>query len=1204
MNSEFFFLNRIEVPWAELDSQLAHFNCEVAPTKMDGFCFLSALQQCLIRDHCIHIPLDFIKRVVDSEIYEHCYVYRPSYAQSMKAMFAATNDYLVNGNWAQNIVDVAVCAAANGLSLNMCIFKNVDNRALLYFLSSNPPSTRDIFMRYDHDHYDSIVWKGGHTSEEIYDKTMQYFRTQNDYFTEQLNITQTDIDEIVARETREYFQKEGVYIKKHFRIRDGIDDPIDDETRAQLEKKGVYFTHHLKQKLHPTNSVNAKPECEDIGSDMEEDFTYNDSEDSSAKADPKKCDEKLESPFKIPFTEEDFEDPQKYGPIPDNQQFEEDYSGCEDAVLDRKKFSDSDTDTDPTGDVNKENTTVSPQPEKEDLRPYASPVNLSDANSDSMSSSVFSDASSTTSSVRRSRPKYYKSKMDEERMAKCPIEKVDAIPWDIDGDHIYQMPIARDTFCEMYVDGRHFHLKHGSRKGLNGIRKVGPCKGSMICLYEDCTKLKSEGVINISDFQRLAKGLFTCKSCGFLARRIACEALKAVEYDNDTGLMTYKHQGKHSCRVKTNVHKRRIAVEKLPLPISGATRPKKFMEDCFRYHFENRNIDEAFEICDDVSLADVKEKIRKMRNYKNKSVNKQDLFDAFGHIAHIQASLRKANRDKYLIYRWQCKDLNGEDTYVFKTSQMSIELALKMGGKIKIGREDSNLREEPAYFDGMHERIKNFMTLTLWVFHPGMRSMQILAAMDCPREDTHHITLFFRLFNDAMREYLNDPGYLWDPCLIMMDEKGANFVAISNVFGENFRKKKAKSCQYHFKNCAEKYLSEVPIQTRQYFRRLCNKLCEAHTRGRYMNVKDKIIKICELYGFMTWWKFWAPRSPHIVPALRGFGLPRMNLAEAGQSTMRGGRKMWLSEATFKDIAALAFQASNHKNFIESREALYGKGPTLLKTSGREKANENRFIEQVDEVLFRGSLEEEGEKQIQEPIAPSVRAKHKAPRIPLSKRNINQKEKDDEVVLSDSDDEERYSTKTGKRSGTKTDSRKNPKRRGRGKNKRYSQNPVRLTSGSDEDTDDVRLMVPEELEKEIMKPNRVYYVIPSPNNRISRCQGCGYEITKGEKAAPKNLLFLYKMKRPVPPQGNKGGQWVLSRDKRNCYFHASDLGCLWEVHELVNIQLSDIYMSNKDMKDLTKENIAELEKRSHWDAMLENRENLIRTGRLGKRWMPS
>ena len=135
----FFFLNRIKVPWAELDSQLAHFNCEVAPTKMDGFCFLSALQQCLIRDHCIHIPLDFIKRVVDSEIYEHCYVYRPSYAQSMKAMFAATNDYLVNGNWAQNIVDVAVCAAANGLSVNMCIFKNVDNRALLYFLSSNPP---------------------------------------------------------------------------------------------------------------------------------------------------------------------------------------------------------------------------------------------------------------------------------------------------------------------------------------------------------------------------------------------------------------------------------------------------------------------------------------------------------------------------------------------------------------------------------------------------------------------------------------------------------------------------------------------------------------------------------------------------------------------------------------------------------------------------------------------------------------------------------------------------------------------------------------------------------------------------------------------------------------------------------------------------------------------------------------------------------
>ena len=38
-----------------------------------------------------------------------------------------------------------------------------------------------------------------------------------------------------------------------------------------------------------------------------------------------------------------------------------------------------------------------------------------------------------------------------------------------------------------------------------------------------------------------------------------------------------------------------------------------------------------------------------------------------------------------------------------------------------------------------------------------------------------------------------------------------------------------------------------------------------------------------------------------VPALRGFSLPKMNLAEVGQSTMRGYRKMWLREAAFADI---------------------------------------------------------------------------------------------------------------------------------------------------------------------------------------------------------------------------------------------------------------------------------------------------------------
>ena len=130
--------------------------------------------------------------------------------------------------------------------------------------------------------------------------------------------------------------------------------------------------------------------------------------------------------------------------------------------------------------------------------------------------------------------------------------------------------------------------------------------------------------------------------------------------------------------------------------------------------------------------------------------------------------------------------MNGKGTYVFKTSELSIQIALKMAGKIQIGEEDSRLITEPAYFDGMHKRVKNFVTLTMWVFHSGMQGMIILSVIECPKENTENIELFFRNFNSALGEYMKEDNYLWDPFLLMVDEKGANFKAISRVYGENW----------------------------------------------------------------------------------------------------------------------------------------------------------------------------------------------------------------------------------------------------------------------------------------------------------------------------------------------------------------------------------------------------------------------------------
>ena len=59
--------------------------------------------------------------------------------------------------------------------------------------------------------------------------------------------------------------------------------------------------------------------------------------------------------------------------------------------------------------------------------------------------------------------------------------------------------------------------------------------------------------MNTIDFQRVNKELYVCGSCGLAAERIYCGCIKCVEFDKDTQVLTYWHQGDHICVVKPNV---------------------------------------------------------------------------------------------------------------------------------------------------------------------------------------------------------------------------------------------------------------------------------------------------------------------------------------------------------------------------------------------------------------------------------------------------------------------------------------------------------------------------------------------------------------------------------------------------------------------------------------------------------------------------
>ena len=74
-------------------------------------------------------------------------------------MLRALDRYIHNKVYSQQVVDIAVLAAAKILRVNMCIYRNQDKRAILYVQPCVPPSSRDVYLRYSNEHYDAICSK-------------------------------------------------------------------------------------------------------------------------------------------------------------------------------------------------------------------------------------------------------------------------------------------------------------------------------------------------------------------------------------------------------------------------------------------------------------------------------------------------------------------------------------------------------------------------------------------------------------------------------------------------------------------------------------------------------------------------------------------------------------------------------------------------------------------------------------------------------------------------------------------------------------------------------------------------------------------------------------------------------------------------------------------------------------------------------------
>ena len=129
--------------------------------------------------------------------------------------------------------------------------------------------------------------------------------------------------------------------------------------------------------------------------------------------------------------------------------------------------------------------------------------------------------------------------------------------------------------------------------------------------------------------------------------------------------------------------------------------------------------------------------------------------EPYGHDLEAVAHFKKYTdvRDPYYIYKlkYNSCDKFGGQLYVFKTSKLKIKCTLN------IDKEGEHLlKDEFGYFDGKVKRSKGFVSLTASVYHPKLRKRIPFATMECSRESTLTIALFWSTFNDVLKKESGD----------------------------------------------------------------------------------------------------------------------------------------------------------------------------------------------------------------------------------------------------------------------------------------------------------------------------------------------------------------------------------------------------------------------------------------------------------------
>ena len=122
------------VSWDKLPGHLSSFGKGIIPIQGDGYCFANSISTALLKDAWKNLTREEISEIVMNELVEWLDFYcnfHPGLQNKYQLLKEA--DLFLNGKACTiDVADVCIAATANALCVNLHIYQNIGNNAVIF----------------------------------------------------------------------------------------------------------------------------------------------------------------------------------------------------------------------------------------------------------------------------------------------------------------------------------------------------------------------------------------------------------------------------------------------------------------------------------------------------------------------------------------------------------------------------------------------------------------------------------------------------------------------------------------------------------------------------------------------------------------------------------------------------------------------------------------------------------------------------------------------------------------------------------------------------------------------------------------------------------------------------------------------------------------------------------------------------------------